>query len=115
MWSRLQHGYAAMYNGIFTTIDRIPFPWFVNLFARRYVPYSRKTDKPIARGTGHGSCQARMKNYLARTRDPHPRTSVRSLWAHQPCISAPRKDSHEAVWRSLQPSLAWSGKHGPLG
>ena len=89
--------------------DGIPFPWFANLFARRYVPYSRMTDKPIARDTVRGPCQARMKNYLARTRDSHPRTSVRSLWVRQPCIGAPRKDSREAVWRSVQPGLAWPG------
>ena len=92
-------------------------PWFVNLFARRYIPYSQKTNKPIACGTGHGSCQARMKNYLAQTRDSHPCTSVQSLWARQPCIGAPRKDSREAVWRSVQPGLAWPGLASmvPLG
>ena len=45
-----------------------------------------------------------MKNYLARTRDPHPRVSVRSLCTQQPRISAPGEKIH-----ARPPGLAWPG------
>ena len=113
----LQYGYAATYNGIFTTIDDILFPWFANLFARRYVPYSRKNDKPITRGTYRPwfvSSTHELSCMDPRLTSPHEHPILVGSSTMHRRPTQRFTQGHLTVWPA-GPGLAWQACMVPLG